>query len=1189
MLQSLKKLSRQFPGGFEGRLLFAFMAASLVLCLLSAITWKLATHANDALHRVAQTHEVLNNIARTIADTVHIELSTQSFRISGNTDRLVERDALIAARETRLNLLKEQTSDNPLQQALWAKLREVLNERLQISRQVEHLRKTAGAEAANAFAANAPLQETRARTDRILTEMEAEERRLLENSKQEELRATDQMVVAGAGLSIFLIVLLAATYALIRRQLQVTEESRRSLVDSEENLSITLDSIGDAVIATDTAGRITRMNPVAEHLTGWSFTEAQDRLIEDVVQIINEQTRAPAEMPVAKVLATGEPHGIANHTLLIARDGSELPIADCATPIHDASGKIRGVVIVFRDETLARQAKQNITQLNQVLEQHVLERTRQLHDSENHLRSIINNVPALIAYVDAEQHYVYVNNQYRERFAPTRTDITGCSVREILGEERYAFASPIISKVLQGEAQSYDWQPFPGIWQLISYQPKRTADGQIAGYFVLGTDITERRQTESALRASQQQLARVLEGTDQGYWDWNLQTNAFEVSARWESMLGFNPGEMRVDTDHWPEMVHPDDLPVAMASIQRHINGESSSHEAEIRCKTKDGDWRWILTRGSIVSRSDDGKPLMMSGTHTDISERKQFEQEQREATVVFQNSYEGIMVANAEGIITKVNPAFVRITGYEESEVAGKNPRLLSSGHHDAHFFDEFWQSLSEQDFWRGEVWNRRKNGEVFATLQSISVVRDAKGQVSHYISVFTDISQLKAHENELNRVANYDSLTELPNRRLLSDRLNQSIIRASRSGKSTAVCFLDLDSFKEINDQHGHAFGDQMLVNIAERLKEVLRADDTLARLGGDEFVILLSDVTSPEECTLILDRILQTVRLPVEVNTLKLAVSASIGVSLYPADNADPDTLLRHADQAMYLAKQAGKNRYQMFDPEDDRMAQIHREFLMQLRRALKNHEFVLHYQPKVDLVSGEVIGAEALIRWQHPERGLLAPSEFLPHLHGSDLEHAFGEWVIETALSQMEIWLVDGMQIRISVNVSANHLLQADFSEQLGHALARHPSINPSDLELEVLETAAIGDMQQAVQILHRCKSLGVKFSLDDFGTGYSSLTYLRKLPVDTLKIDQSFVRDMLVDADDLGIVQGVIQLASTFHRQVIAEGVETLEHGRALLQMGCRFAQGYGIAKPMAPAQLSHWRLRWHESAAWENI
>jgi len=1173
------------PIGFETKVLVAFAATALAVTALAGLTWKLA---NDAVHAgrwVSHTQGVLGQVAQIRLKTLEVEMSTQAFRVTGDPSRLAERDAAIALREGVLERFKVHTADNAAQQAFWAQLRQVLDERLAISRRVEQLRNTQGAAAAAAFVATAPLQQTRQRAQDLLDRMDAQEQQLLAQRQAQQADARRNVMVAGAGLSLLLLGLLAGTYWFIRRQFQASELSRQALVHSEESLSTTLYSIGDAVLATDTQGRITRMNPVAERLTGWPVADAVGRLAEEVVCLVNELTQAPAELPIAQVLATGEVHLLANHTLLVARDGSRLPIADSAAPIRDGEGHVRGVVMVFRDETLARQAKQSIREQNARLEQRVQERTLQLNDSQSHLLGVIRNVPALFAYVNAEQRYVYVNELYRARFAPGVVDITQCTVREVLGPQRYAIAAPLIARVLQGEPQSYDWEPFPGVWHAIQYAPKRDEVGQVVGYYVLGTDITERRRNEQALQASEQRLARVLEGADEGYWDWNLQTNAFEVSPRWETMLGYAPGEMRVDTANWPNLVHPDDLPLALASIDRHLQGLSDRHEAEFRMRTASGDWRWIRTSGRIVSRTADGHPLLMSGTHTDIHQRKWLEFEQREAAVVFDSSYEGIMVANAQRLITKVNPAFTRITGYEADEVLGRSPRVLSSGRHGPAFYDAFWASLNEKGFWRGEVWNRRKSGEEFAVLQAVSVVHDALGQVLHYVSVFTDISQIKAHELELDRVANYDPLTQLPNRRLLSDRLQQALIRAERSGKLCAVCFLDLDGFKAINDLHGHAVGDQVLVGVAAHLSAVLRADDTLARLGGDEFV-LVAAVASPDECTLILDRVLQVVRQPVGEGDHVFSLTASIGVSLFPADNADPDTLLRHADQAMYQAKQAGKNRYQLFDPEIDRQSQAHRQQLAQLRLALEADQLVLFYQPKVDLVTGEVIGAEALIRWQHPQNGLLQPGAFLPGVYGSDLEQPLGEWVVEAALRQMQAWRDGGTAVKVSVNVSANHLLRPDFSERLAHALTRHPGIPPSDLELEVLETAAIADMEQAVDILQRCADLGVRFSLDDFGTGYSSLTYLRKLPVHTLKIDQSFVRNMLTDAEDLGIVHGVIQLAAAFQRQVIAEGVETLAHGVRLRALGCRVGQGYGISRPMPADQFLPWCTQWQAEQRW---
>jgi diguanylate cyclase (GGDEF)-like protein/PAS domain S-box-containing protein len=713
--------------------------------------------------------------------------------------------------------------------------------------------------------------------------------------------------------------------------------------------------------------------------------------------------------------------------------------------------------------------------------------------------------------------------------------------------------------------------------------------GTAIGLFGISRDITSQTKAADDLQERERRLARVIDGSDQGYWEWNLQTNAFTVSARWETMLGYAPGEMDVSTDNWANGVHPEDLAATLESIRRHTEGLTPTHEAEFRARTKSGEWRWILTRGRIVEHTADGHALMMSGTHTDITERKQFESAQREANTVFASSYEGIMVVDPAMRITKVNPAFTRISGYRPEEVVGHSPSMLSSGRQDAAFYRSMWDSLAQRDFWRGEVWNRRKNGEVFAELLSISTVRDASGLIQHYVGVFTDISHLKAHEAELDRIAHYDPLTGTPNRRLLADRLEQSILRSARNGHSLAVCFLDLDGFKSVNDRLGHAAGDALLVGVTANLHHVLRVDDTLARLGGDEFVLLLSDISTPEECALILDRVLQATNSPVMLEGQAVTISASIGVSLYPTDNSDADTLMRHADQAMYLAKEAGRNRYVLFDPENDRKAQVHRKFLDVLDKALDNEEFVLHYQPKVNLITGELVGVEALIRWQHPERGLLSPVDFLPFIDGSDLEKPLGEWVIRTALAQAAAWGRQGHALSVSVNISAAHLLEPDFYDNLKCLLEQHGQTSATRLELEVLETAALSDMDLAVAVLQSCRELGVKFALDDFGTGYSSLTYLRKLPVDLLKIDQSFVRNMLTNAEDLGIVEGVIRLASAFKRDVIAEGVETLEHGAALLRLGCHLAQGYGIARPMPALQVLPWLDSWQRTSVWTGL
>jgi diguanylate cyclase (GGDEF)-like protein len=453
----------------------------------------------------------------------------------------------------------------------------------------------------------------------------------------------------------------------------------------------------------------------------------------------------------------------------------------------------------------------------------------------------------------------------------------------------------------------------------------------------------------------------------------------------------------------------------------------------------------------------------------------------------------------------------------------------------------------------------------------------------------IFSDITQLKTQQEQLEHMAHYDALTALPNRALLADRLHQAMAQSKRHGKRLAVAYLDLDGFKEVNDKHGHEIGDQLLIALARRMSQNLREVDTLARLGGDEFVAVLLDLENAEACAPTLNRLLAAAAQPSPVGDLLLQVSASLGVTFYPqADEIDADQLLRQADQAMYHAKQAGKNRYHFFDTEQDRSIRGRHDSLEHIRRALTNHEFVLYYQPKVNMCTGRVIGAEALIRWQHPENGLMPPAMFLPVIEEHSLAIDIGEWVIHSALTQMEVWQEAGLDIPVSVNIGSRQLQQPDFVERVREILAAHPVIGPGQLSMEVLETSALEDLAHVSRVIEECRTMGISFSLDDFGTGYSSLTYLKRLPVNKLKIDQSFVRDMLDDPDDLAILAGVLGLATAFRRQVIAEGVETVEHGELLLQLGCELAQGYGIARPMPGSEIPGWVTIWHPDSAWSN-
>ncbi|GAB4403894.1 MAG: hypothetical protein OHK0048_23150 [Rhodoferax sp.] len=453
-------------------------------------------------------------------------------------------------------------------------------------------------------------------------------------------------------------------------------------------------------------------------------------------------------------------------------------------------------------------------------------------------------------------------------------------------------------------------------------------------------------------------------------------------------------------------------------------------------------------------------------------------------------------------------------------------------------------------------------------------------------FVTVYADVTDALQHQQALERMAHFDALTGLPNRVLLADRLRQAMAQAQRRDQPLVLAYLDLDGFKPINDQYGHAMGDRLLVTLARNMAQTLREGDTLARLGGDEFVVIFVDVPDVSACAPMLLRLLTVVEQPVRIDGVRLEVSVSIGVSFYPqGQDVDADQLLRQADQAMYQAKQAGKNRFSIFDTaleisQRGELARIER-----LRQALLQREFVLFYQPKVNLRTGDVVGAEALIRWQHPEHGLLAPGQFLPLIENHPLAVSLGQWVIETALTQMQAWRAQGLRLPVSVNVGARQLQQSDFVAQLQATLQGHPEL-ADDLSLEVLETSALEDVHHGIEVMRQCQTLGVRFALDDFGTGYSSLAYLKRLPVALIKIDQGFVRDMLDDPDDLSILVSVLDLARAFDRGVIAEGVETAEHARMLLRLGCDLAQGYGIARPMASEHIPAWVRQWRPDPAW---
>ncbi|MDF2181017.1 EAL domain-containing protein [Neptuniibacter sp. CAU 1671] len=716
--------------------------------------------------------------------------------------------------------------------------------------------------------------------------------------------------------------------------------------------------------------------------------------------------------------------------------------------------------------------------------------------------------------------------------------------------------------------------------------PLRDEHGRVIGIYGIAKEITTIKQIERDLREHKDRLLEAQRIARLGSWEYNVSDRKMFWSDEMYHLMNLHIRLQPPNFVSFIRMVHPDDRQAVLHTLL-HARKNGLAYELVHRIKQDGGAVRYVLSKGQFW-RQTNGKLQRGFGTVQDITDQKRSEEELRLAANVFSHALEGIMITSRDGLILDVNKAFTEITGYQRDEVLGKNPSILQSGEQDASYYRQMWVKLAENGYWSGEIWNRKKDGQVFLERLTITAVKDEHGQVQHYVALLADITELKEHQRRLEHIAHFDALTGLPNRLLMGDRIRHAIQKVKRRDNRLAVVYLDLDGFKEVNDTFGHDSGDQLLMNISTRMREALRESDTLARLGGDEFVAVLEDLDSEDASVPVLERLLDAASKPIKVEDNLLQVSASAGVTFYPQlEEVDADQLLRQADQAMYQAKLAGKNRYHRFDSEQDRSLRGHHESLDRIANALAEGEFVLHYQPKVRMRSGVIEGVEALIRWQHPERGLLSPANFLPVIENHPLSIELSAWVVQEALQQHQRWRSEGLVLPVSVNVSAYQIQQLDFVEWLKQQLEQHALLSPDCLMLEVLETSALEDIEHVSRVIRACSQFGVRFAMDDFGTGYSSLTYLKRLPAQQLKIDQSFVRDMLDDPEDLAILEGVLGLAQAFRRDVVAEGVENESQGELLLQLGCEVAQGYFIAKPMPAEQINTWVRSWQPPELWQ--
>lgn len=820
--------------------------------------------------------------------------------------------------------------------------------------------------------------------------------------------------------------------------------------------------------------------------------------------------------------------------------------------------------------TLMRGIVQNITERRQAEEL--------LRESEQHFRTLANSGTALIWTSGIDKGCNYFNEPWL-RF-------TNRTIQQERGDGWTKGVHPEdLNHCLETYASAFDKREHFSMeyrllhadgnyyWLQDNSNPRYDVNGNFIGYIGFCHDITERKLNEHRRRQSEEKLRAFLNNISDTIWLIDSDLNISYVSPNVSGLLGFSANELVGSSS--VNIIHPDDMAIVAKAQQFVMRNPGQAHTIQYRVHHKAGRWIFVESNGVNLLNNSDINGVLVS--MRDISERKQIETDLRIAAIVFE-SQEGMFVTNAQNEILRVNSAFTTITGYRAEDIVGQNPRILQSGHHTADFYQSMWAYINQTGAWEGEIWNRRKNGDIFPEHLTITAVKDSDGIVANYVATLTDITQSKAAALEIERLAFYDSLTGLPNRQLLRDRLIPALANSHRSGQKGALLFIDLDNFKTLNDTLGHDMGDILLKKVAQRLESCVREGDTVARLGGDEFVVMLEDLSeqaleAAAQTEVIGHKILATLNQPYWLDTHSYDSTCSIGATLFYSHEQSIDELLKQADIAMYQAKTSGRNALSFFDPQMQASINARVSLEADLRHALTASQFILYYQPQF-FQNGQCIGAEVLIRWQHPQRGLISPLDFIPLAEETGLMLPIGQWILQTACAQLKYWAGNKQtqELQLAVNVSARQFRQGDFVEQVSEII-RNNAINPHKLKLELTESMVLDDIDDAINKMNALRDIGVRFSLDDFGTGYSSLAYLTKLPLDQLKIDRSFVRNIGVKTTDAVIVQTIIGMAKNLGMDVIAEGVETEAQRQFLALHDCHLCQGFLFSQPVTIEQF----------------
>lgn len=725
------------------------------------------------------------------------------------------------------------------------------------------------------------------------------------------------------------------------------------------------------------------------------------------------------------------------------------------------------------------------------------------------------------------------------------------------------------------------------VWLEVQYPGDNTQAHQLT---LCLQDITARKQAEQLLRASEHRLQQFASQVTDLIWHVDQALNFTFVNPAVEDVLGYPVEAMLARPfQEWVPVHYAQMLTrmfrIAVKNINRGRQAGNLVQTIELAMRTKQGGQVWLEMKCSLLL-DEQRQPIGALGIARDVTERRLAEQEMRLAAAVFEDSLEGILIMDTQRKILRVNKAFTLVTGYEAEEVIGQPISMFNTQReHDGQRYQEICDALGQGDYWRGEVWQQRKNGEIYPQWQSISAVKDPNGRVINYTCIFTDVTDKKRSEQRIHRLAYYDPLTQLPNRSLFQDRLQQAVSAAKADDTWVALLFIDLDRFKAVNDSLGHPAGDTLLNQAAQRLQQTLRQDTVLARMGGDEFTIILSSLSSKEraisDASLVAERILESMDQPFILSGREAFISASIGIALSPQDGDEITTLLQNADLALYHAKSQGRDNYQFFAEELNYAAMTHLEMEAALRGALQGEQFQLHYQPQVCARTHTLKGVEALVRWQHPVQGMVSPVKFIPVAEETGLIITLGAWVLRRACLDAMQWRRQGINIeRVSVNLSGRQFSDGGLIN-LVHSVLHESGLNPRCLTLELTESALIQDVEKAVMTLKQLKELGVHIAVDDFGTGYSSLNYLKRFPIDVLKIDRSFVKDIGLNREDTAVTSAVIALAHSLDLSVVAEGVETQAQIEFLQRKGCDVLQGFYYSPPLEESELLSWQQRWH--------